>query len=103
MTLVRAGEISGKQAKEVLGAIEGTDRSARAVVEERGLRVVSDEASLRELCRRLVEAHPREAGLVRGGKQGVLGYFVGQVMKETGGAANPQLVSRILGELLGGG
>ncbi len=103
LTLVRTGEISGKQAKEVYGAIEGTDRSPRAAVEERGLRVVSDEASLRELCQRLVDTHPREAALVRGGKQGVLGFFVGKVMKETRGAANPQLVSRILGELLQGG
>jgi aspartyl-tRNA(Asn)/glutamyl-tRNA(Gln) amidotransferase subunit B len=103
LTLVRAGEISGKQAKEVHAAIEHTDRSPRAVVKERGLRVVSDEASLYELCRTLVEAHPREAALVRGGKQGVLGFFVGKVMKQTQGAANPQLVSRILGELLQGG
>jgi aspartyl-tRNA(Asn)/glutamyl-tRNA(Gln) amidotransferase subunit B len=103
LALVRAGEISGKQAKEVFGAIEGTDRSPRAVVEERGMRVVSDEASLRELCRGLVDAHPKEAALVRGGKQGVLGFFVGKVMKETGGAADPKLVSRILGELLQGG
>jgi aspartyl-tRNA(Asn)/glutamyl-tRNA(Gln) amidotransferase subunit B len=103
LTLVRAGEISGKQAKEVFGAIEHTDRSPRAVVKERGLRVVSDEASLYELCRTLVAAHPREAALVRSGKQGVLGFFVGKVMKETRGAANPQLVSRILGEFLQGG
>jgi aspartyl-tRNA(Asn)/glutamyl-tRNA(Gln) amidotransferase subunit B len=101
--LVGAGQISGKQAKEVFGAIEGTDRSPRAVVEERGIRVVSDEPSLRELCRALVESHPKEAALVRGGKQGVLGFFVGQVMKQTGGAADPKLVSRILGELLRGG
>jgi aspartyl-tRNA(Asn)/glutamyl-tRNA(Gln) amidotransferase subunit B len=103
LALVRAGEISGKQAKEVYAAIERTDRSPRSVVEERGLRVVSDESSLLALCRTLVEAHPKEAALVRGGKQGVLGFFVGKVMKETRGAADPKLVSHILGELLQGG
>ncbi len=80
--------------------IENTDRSPAAVVAERGLRVVSDEGSLREICRRLLTAHPKEAAAVRSGKRGVVGFFVGKIMKETQGSADPQLVNRILDELL---
>jgi aspartyl-tRNA(Asn)/glutamyl-tRNA(Gln) amidotransferase subunit B len=101
--LVDRGDISGKQAKEVYGLLENTDRSPSAIIQERGLRVVADEAQLFELCRRVVEAHPKEAAAVRGGKAGVLGFFVGKVMRETQGSAQPQLVNRILLELLGQG
>src|SRR5262249_36041804 len=61
LQLVDAGEISGKQAKEVYAALEGTDRSARAVVDERGLRVVSDSAALEAVCQQLLEKHPEQA------------------------------------------
>ncbi len=99
--LLESGVISGKQAKEVYSAIEGTDRAPSAVVDERGMRVVSDLASLRPLCEELIVAHPKEAAAVRGGKRGVLGFFVGQVMKRTGKSAEPRLVSELLAELLG--
>ncbi len=99
--LLDSGVISGKQAKEVYSAIEGNDRAPSAVVDERGMRVVSDLAALRPLCEELIAAHPKEAAAVRGGKRGVLGFFVGQVMKRTGKSAEPRLVSELLAELLG--
>ncbi|HYQ46097.1 MAG TPA: Asp-tRNA(Asn)/Glu-tRNA(Gln) amidotransferase subunit GatB [Polyangiaceae bacterium] len=103
LTLVEAGEISGKQAKEVFAALEGTNKSARAIVEERGLRVVSDSASLEKLCLQLIEKFPSQAASVRAGKKGLLGFFMGQAMKETGGSADPKLVSALFEKLLGGG
>ena len=103
LSLVDEGAISGKQAKEVQALLEGSERMPRAVVEERGMRVVGDESELLPLCQRLVEAHPKEAAAVRGGKKGVLGFFVGRVMKETRGSADPKLVSSLFQRLLENG
>ncbi|HET7545811.1 MAG TPA: Asp-tRNA(Asn)/Glu-tRNA(Gln) amidotransferase subunit GatB [Polyangiaceae bacterium] len=103
LTLVESGEISGKQAKEVFAALEGTNKSARSIVDERGLRVVSDSASLEKLCLQLIEKFPSQAASVRAGKKGLLGFFMGQAMKETGGSADPKLVSALFEKLLGGG
>lgn len=102
LQLVENGDISGKQAKDVHAAIAGTSDSPRTVVDARGMRVVSDEGSLRPLCEKLVAANPKQAAEYRAGKKGLLGYFVGQAMKETKGSANPKLVSEILTKLLEG-
>ncbi|HEX5098867.1 MAG TPA: Asp-tRNA(Asn)/Glu-tRNA(Gln) amidotransferase subunit GatB, partial [Polyangiaceae bacterium] len=102
LTLVEAGDISGKQAKEVYAAIEGTDRSPRAVVDERGMRVVSDAGAIEAACRRVLDAHPEQVASIRAGKKGVLGFLVGQVMKETKGSANPKLVNQLLEKLTSG-
>jgi aspartyl-tRNA(Asn)/glutamyl-tRNA(Gln) amidotransferase subunit B len=99
LKLVESGDISGKQAKEVLSAIEGTDRSPRAVVDERGMRVVSDTGALEAACQRVIAAHPEQVASIRAGKKGVLGFLVGQVMKETKGSANPKLVNQLLEKL----
>jgi aspartyl-tRNA(Asn)/glutamyl-tRNA(Gln) amidotransferase subunit B len=99
LTLVEAGDISGKQAKEVYAAIEGTERSPRAVVDERGMRVVSDAGAITAVCERVLAAHPEQVASIRAGKKGVLGFLVGQVMKETKGSANPKLVSSLLEKL----
>jgi aspartyl-tRNA(Asn)/glutamyl-tRNA(Gln) amidotransferase subunit B len=100
LALVESGEISGKQAKEVYAALEGhADRSPRAVVDERGLRVVSDEGALQAICERVLAAHPDQVASIRAGKKGVLGFLVGQVMKESRGSANPKLVSALLEKL----
>jgi aspartyl-tRNA(Asn)/glutamyl-tRNA(Gln) amidotransferase subunit B len=100
LLLVEKGEISGKQAKEVYALLEGTDRSPRAVVDERGLRVVSDSGAIQAACERVLAAHPDQAASVRSGKKGVIGFLVGQVMKETKGSANPKLVNEVLEKLL---
>jgi aspartyl-tRNA(Asn)/glutamyl-tRNA(Gln) amidotransferase subunit B len=103
LCLVESGEISGKQAKEVFALLEGTDRTARSVVEERGLKVVSDAGALEALCLKLIEKNPSQAASVRAGKKALIGFFMGQVMKETGGSANPKLVNDLFEKLLGAG
>jgi aspartyl-tRNA(Asn)/glutamyl-tRNA(Gln) amidotransferase subunit B len=100
--LVESGEISGKQAKEVFAALENTDKRPRAIVEERGMKVVSDAGAIEEVCARVIAAHPAQVASIRAGKKGVLGFLVGQVMKETKGSANPKLVTEILERLVGG-
>lgn len=102
LRLVESGDISGKQAKEVYLALEGTDQSPLQVVEARGMRVVSDDGALRPLIEQVLADHPAAVETYRSGKTGTLGFFVGQVMKLTKGSANPKLVNELLTELLAG-
>jgi len=102
LSLVESGDISGKQAKEVHAAIVGTHDSPAKVVESRGMRVVSDEGALRALCGRVIAANPKQAADYRAGKKTLLGFFVGQAMKETRGSANPKLVSDLMQRVLEG-
>jgi aspartyl-tRNA(Asn)/glutamyl-tRNA(Gln) amidotransferase subunit B len=101
LDLVGRGTISGKQAKEVYAQVAGTDRAPADVVAELGMKQVSDTGALEALCKRLIEQNPKQVEQLRAGKSNVLGFFVGQVMKETKGAANPQLVNDILKKLIG--
>jgi aspartyl-tRNA(Asn)/glutamyl-tRNA(Gln) amidotransferase subunit B len=103
LQLVDAGTISGKQAKEVYAKIAGSDRAPGDVVAELGLQQVSDEGAIEEVCKGLLEAHPKQAAELRGGKQSLMGFFVGQVMKATGGSANPRVVNDSLRRLLAAG
>jgi aspartyl-tRNA(Asn)/glutamyl-tRNA(Gln) amidotransferase subunit B len=99
--LVEVGAIFGPQAKKVHAAMVGTDRSARDVVAELGLTAVSSDADLRPLCERILAENPKNVAAYRAGKQALLGFFVGQAMKQSGGRANPERVNAILRELLG--
>ena len=72
----------------------------KEVVEEQGIAKVSDRSAIEPLCRRLVQQHAEQARSVRSGKKSVLGFFVGRVMKETRGSADPHLVTEILEQLI---
>jgi aspartyl-tRNA(Asn)/glutamyl-tRNA(Gln) amidotransferase subunit B len=99
--LLEAGKISGPQAKKIYSSLVGTQRSATELMTELGMSVVSDDAELRPIVQRVVDENPKNVASYREGKAALLGFFVGQVMKQTGGRANPQLVNRLLGEVLG--
>jgi aspartyl-tRNA(Asn)/glutamyl-tRNA(Gln) amidotransferase subunit B len=101
LKLVDAGTISGKQAKDVYAKVKGTAKAPAEVVKELGMEQVSDAGKLEEIVSKVVLANPKQAESVRGGKLGVMGFFVGQVMKETNGSANPALVNEILKKVLG--
>ncbi|MCC6214326.1 MAG: Asp-tRNA(Asn)/Glu-tRNA(Gln) amidotransferase subunit GatB [Polyangiaceae bacterium] len=100
LALVEEGVLSGKQAKDLQLEVEGTDASPRAIAEGRGLRVVADEAALAALCDELIAGAERQVAAYRKGQRGVLGWFVGQAMQRTRGAADPRLVTRLLTERL---
>ena len=102
LALVDGGTISGKQAKDVYAALRGTAKSARDVVAALGVAQMSDSAELESVCKAVVEANAKQVAGYRSGKTGLIGFFVGQVMKETKGSANPQLVNEILARLLAG-
>lgn len=94
--LVDDGTISGKIAKEVFEAVFETDADPAAYVKDKGLTQVSDESALNEAIEAAIERNPNQLAQYRAGKTALLGYFVGQVMKATGGVANPTLVNRLL-------
>jgi aspartyl-tRNA(Asn)/glutamyl-tRNA(Gln) amidotransferase subunit B len=96
------GSISGSMAKDVFAEMVSTGSSAEQIVEQRGVGQISDEDRLEAMAREIIEAHPEEADRYRSGKAGLLGFFVGLLMKATQGEANPKLASRIVKELLEG-
>jgi aspartyl-tRNA(Asn)/glutamyl-tRNA(Gln) amidotransferase subunit B len=100
--LIAEGVISGKIAKDLLVMLIGDDRGAepRALVEARGLRQVTDAGVIDRAVDAVIAANTDKAELAKA-KPGMLGWFVGQVMKSTGGKANPQAVSDVLKRRLG--
>ncbi|RMG49431.1 MAG: Asp-tRNA(Asn)/Glu-tRNA(Gln) amidotransferase GatCAB subunit B, partial [Acidobacteria bacterium] len=98
--LIDEGTISGKIAKTVIQEMFQTGKTAEEVVKEKGLVQLSDPAQLEPIIDEILGAHPDKVSAYRGGKVGLLGFFVGQVMKATQGKANPQLVNQLLREKL---
>jgi len=96
--LIDSGEISGKMAKDVLTGMFRSGRSAAEVVRETGGGQVSDAGTIRALVDQVILANPKQTEQYLGGKTGLFGFFVGQVMKLSEGRANPQLVNDILKE-----
>jgi aspartyl-tRNA(Asn)/glutamyl-tRNA(Gln) amidotransferase subunit B len=100
--LIDAGTISGSMARQEL--FPEMYRSASApleIVRSRGLEQLSDDATLRTMIREVLARHPTQLEQYRAGKTGLLGFFVGRVMRRSGGKANPQRVSELLEEETG--
>ena len=94
------GIISGKIAKIVFEEMYSTGKTPEMIVEEKGLKQVTDEGEIAEVIDTVLAAHPSQVKDYRRGKEKLLGFFVGQVMKQTRGKANPELVNEILKEKL---
>ncbi len=100
LKMIDAGMISGKLAKEILEQSFAVGKSPRQIVEEKNLTQVSDQGELERVIRKMIEDHPDSVANYRCGKTKALGFLIGQVMKETGGKANPQLVNELLQKAL---
>ena len=100
--LIEGGTISGKIGKEILPELLEKGGSAKALVEERGLGMISDPGAIEAIVEELLAAHPGEVEAYRGGKTKLQGFFVGQLMKKTGGKADPKLANQILSKKLQG-
>jgi len=98
--MIDEGKISGKQGKEVLIEMFASGRTAAAVVEERGMIQVSDTGEIDRVIDEVIAANPNQLEQYRGGKEGLFGFFVGQVMKASKGKANPKVVNERLKEKL---
>lgn len=91
-----SGELSSTQVKEVFVAMCTTGEAPEAIIEARGMKQISDTSELEEIVRRIVTDNPKAVEDFRSGNEKALGFFVGQVMKETRGQANPQVVNDII-------
>jgi aspartyl-tRNA(Asn)/glutamyl-tRNA(Gln) amidotransferase subunit B len=96
LKLLDTDVISAKIAKTVFEAMADSGKTAQAIVEEKGLVQVSDTSAIDPIVDALIEGHPDEVDRYRGGQKKLIGFFVGQVMKQTKGKANPKVVNEIL-------
>jgi len=99
---IRDETISGKIAKEVFEALWNGEGDADTVINDRGLRQVTDNAAIEAMVEEVIAANPGQLEQYRAGKTKLMGFFVGQVMKASGGKANPQQVNEILKRRLDG-
>ncbi|TXL82175.1 Asp-tRNA(Asn)/Glu-tRNA(Gln) amidotransferase subunit GatB [Vineibacter terrae] len=99
LDLIADGTISGRIAKDLFVAMEETGKDPAALVEERGLKQVTDTGAIEAAVRAVVEANPDKVAAYKA-KPSMFGWFVGQVMKSTGGKANPKAVNDILKKAL---
>lgn len=102
LRLIKDGTISGKIGKTVFQEMYETGKSPEEIIEEKGLVQIKDEGFIEEIIDKVLAENPDVVEKYRAGKKGVIGFFVGQVMKETRGKANPEIVNKILREKLGG-
>ena len=98
--MIAAGEVGNAAGKEVFAEMCQTGKEAAEIVAAKGLTQISDEDELAAIAARIIDANPAQLEQYRGGKLQVLGFFVGQVMKETQGRANPKVVNQILRQKL---
>lgn len=100
--LIKDGTISGKIAKDVFKMMyEGEEKSARKIVEEKGLKQVSDTGAIEKVIDDIIANSPDNVSAYKGGKVQLFGWFVGQTLKAMKGQANPQIVNEILKKKLG--
>ncbi|MDJ0577496.1 MAG: Asp-tRNA(Asn)/Glu-tRNA(Gln) amidotransferase subunit GatB [Xenococcaceae cyanobacterium MO_234.B1] len=100
--LIKKGTISGKIAKDILPELLEKGGSAKELVEKKGLIQISDTKEIEKIIDQVLASHPDELAKFRNGKTKLRGFFVGQVMKQTGGKADPKLTNQLLGKKLQG-
>ena len=94
--LVQASVVSSTGAKQVIAAVWKTGEPVNTIVEREGLKQVSDVSSLEPAVDKVIAANPGPVAEFRAGKEKLIGFFVGQVMKETGGKANPGTIQELI-------
>ncbi len=99
---IKSGEISGKIAKQIFAEMVESGQSADIIIKAQNLVQVSDESQLTAVIDSILSGNPDNVSKYKSGKTNVFGFFVGQVMKETKGQANPTIVNKLLKEKLDG-
>lgn len=99
---IENGKISGKIAKDILNEMISSGKSANVIIEEKGIEQIGDENEISKICDEIIVESPQVVEDFKSGKGQALGFLVGQVMKKTGGKANPQIVNKILADKLKG-
>jgi aspartyl-tRNA(Asn)/glutamyl-tRNA(Gln) amidotransferase subunit B len=96
LALIDQGTISGKLAKTILVKVLETGKSVKDVIAESGLTQISDERELQKIIKEVITANPQQVEQFKAGKETVVMFFVGQVMKASKGRANPEMTKRLL-------
>ena len=94
--LIEDNTISGKIAKDVLDIMIETGKSASTIVEEKGLKQTTDIGEIEKIIDEVINNNQKQVEQYRGGNERIFGFFVGQVMKASGGKINPQLANELL-------
>lgn len=98
--MIGDGTISGKIAKTVFAEMLVSGKDPESIVKEKGLIQISDEGAIRPIIEKVISLNPQSVADYKAGKERAIGFLVGQVMKETKGKANPQLVNQLLVEMM---
>ena len=101
ISLIEKGTISNNIGKQILIDMMKDGTKAAEIVEKRGLSQISDEGAIKAIVKKIVDANPAQVEAYKNGKTNLLGFFVGQVMKETKGRANPKTVNDLIKEIIG--
>ena len=96
LTRISDNTISGKIAKQVFEAMWGGEGTADQIIDAKGLKQITDSSAIEAVVDKVIEANPAQVAEYKAGKDKLIGFFVGQVMKETKGQANPGQVNKIL-------
>ncbi|MEQ1884443.1 MAG: Asp-tRNA(Asn)/Glu-tRNA(Gln) amidotransferase subunit GatB [Bryobacteraceae bacterium] len=100
IALISNGKLTGKLAKEILPKMAASGESAEAIVKREGIESISDEGALGKIIDEVIAANPKQVEQYKSGKQQVIGFLVGQVMKQSRGQADPATVNKLLKEKL---
>ena len=101
LKLIESGTISGNIAKGVFEEMYQTQKTAASIVEEKGLKQITDSSAIEKIVAEGLQANPSQVEEFKGGKEKVLGFLVGQVMKASKGKANPAMVNKLLKKKMG--
>ena len=101
LKLIDSGVISGNIAKGVFEEMYKTQKPADLIVEEKGLKQITDSSAIEQIIDQVIQANPSQVEELKGGKEKVLGFLVGQVMKASKGKANPGVVNKLFKEKIG--
>ena len=100
MQYIDNGKISSKQAKDILNELWTSEYGIDEIIKNKNIEQISDEAKLREISLKILDNFPKEVQDYNNGKDKLMGFFVGQIMKETKGKANPKILNKIIVNLL---
>lgn len=98
--LIKKGTISNNIGKKIITTMIEEGTPASEIVEKQGLSMVSDDGAIKEIVQKILDANPAEVERFKAGEKKLQGFFVGQIMKETKGRANPQVINKLLNELI---
>lgn len=95
---VKAGKISYNSAKEIFAIMVDSGKTAAEIIKSEGMEQISNEDEIKKIIEKIINNNPSEAGRFRSGEAKLIGFFVGLIMKETKGKANPQIINKLLKE-----